>query len=247
MSARSEPPPMPDAPSAGDGRVDREHLQRSGRVWDRWARRYGHSERDFAPLYDDAVDRLAVGPGDAVLEVGCGPGTNVERIRDAVAPGGRLVAVDYSPEMVARAASRARDLGWNEVDVVRADASSVAFAPGRFDAALASLSMSVLPDPDAAARRVRDALAPGGRFVVLDLRRVPDGPLRIVNPLLERFYRWFANWNADADVLDALRTTFADVEVEETYFGGAAYRAVARKQGDAEGPFRGSAARPRPT
>ena len=212
-----------------DATVDEEHLERSRRVWDRWSDRYGTSERDFAPLLDDAVARLGLEPGDAVLEIGCGPGTNFERLRRLVGADGAIVAVDYSPKMVERARERSAERGWENVEVVRADASRVDLDSARFDGALASLSMSVVPDATAAARRVHAALEPGARFVVFDLRLVPSGPFRVVNPLLSLFYRWFANWNPNGDVLDALRTVFGDVTVEETYAAGACYRAVATR------------------
>lgn len=226
---------MPDATAAGEADVDRDHLERSRRVWDRWSSRYGSSERDFAPMHDAAVAALGLAAGDTVLEIGCGPGTNLARLHERVGPTGRIVAVDLSPAMVDRARERAREHDFENVDVVRADASSVAFEPEQFDAALASLSLSVMPDPGAAAERVHDALVPGGRFVVFDLRLVPSGPLRVVNPLLSVFYRWFANWNADADVEAALAATFDDVAIEETYATGAAYRAVARRPLDEAG------------
>lgn len=220
---------MGNEPPAVDDEVDHEHLERSRRIWDRWSGWYGASERDFAPLLDDAVDGLGLDPGDEVLEIGCGPGTNVGRLRRTVGSEGRVVAVDYSPEMVERARERVADRGWENVEVVRADATRVALDPERFDGALASLSMSVMPDAEAAARRVFEALAHGARFVVLDLRLVPSGPLRLLNPLLSLFYRGFANWNPDEDALVALRTVFDDVTVEETYAAGACYRVVAMK------------------
>ena len=212
-----------------DSGVDREHLERSRTVWDRWSDYYGQSERDFGPLLDEAVQRLGLEAGDSVLEIGCGPGTNFERLLDLVGPDGRVVAVDFSPEMVAKARDRVAQHGWDNVDVIRADATQVRLDAERFDAALASLSMSVMPDATAAARRVHEALVPGGRFVVFDLRTVPSGPLRVVNPFLSLFYRWFANWNADEDVLAAVTDVFGAVDVEETYAAGACYRAVAQK------------------
>lgn len=214
---------------------DREHLERSREVWDYRSDRYDRSERDLAPMLDDAVERLGVEPGDAVLEIGCGPGTNLQRLHDLVGPGGRFVAVDYSPEMVENARDRAEAAGLENVEVIRADASTVALDPETFDAALASLSMSVLPDPEAAALRVREALRPGGRFVVFDVRGFRWLPLRPANPLLRRFYRWYANWNPETDVLDAVEAAFGDVEVEEIYFSGAGYRAVATKPVEGDG------------
>lgn len=220
---------MANATAPANGDVDQDHLDRSQKVWDRWSDKYGMSEKDFGPLLDGAVDRLELAPGDEVLEVGCGPGTNFERLREKVGEDGRIVAVDYSPKMVERARERAAENGWENVEVIRADATRVELEPGRFDAALASLSMSVMPDAEAATQRVHEALAPGARFAVLDLRCVPSGPLRVVNPFLSLFYRWFANWNPDEDVVEAVRETFGDVAVEETYAAGACYRALATK------------------
>lgn len=209
--------------------ADRRHLERGRRVWDRWSDHYRLSEEDFEPMREDAMDRLGLEPGDVALDVGCGPGVNFERLREAVGPEGRVVGIDYSPKMVESARDRVDDNGWENVDVVRADAASVALDEGSFDGAIASLSMSVMPDPRATAENVAAALRPGNRFVVFDLRLVPSGPLRVVNPLLSLFLRWFANWNADDHVPDALRTAFGDVDVVRTYGAGTAYTAVATK------------------
>lgn len=206
----------------------RAHLERSERVWNRRSAGYGRSEREMAPMMADAVERLDLDAGDAVLEVGCGPGTNLERLRERVGERGRVVAVDYSPEMCRRARERYADRGWDNVGVVRADASRLRLDQ-EFDAALASLSLSVMPDVRAAAERIQDALVPSARLVVFDVRPVPSGPLRIVNPLLAAFLRWYANWNADEDALAAVRETFDNVSVERTYFTGTLYTAVAER------------------
>jgi demethylmenaquinone methyltransferase/2-methoxy-6-polyprenyl-1,4-benzoquinol methylase len=212
-------------PAENDG-VDEAHLERSRRVWDRWSDHYDRSEADFAPMREKAIDYLSLQSGDTVLDVGCGPGVNFESLRDAVGPDGYVLALDYSPAMVERARARVEDRGWTNVEVREADATTTDLESGRFDAAIATLSMSVLPDVERAARNVRRALAPGARFVVFDLRQIPEGPLRVLNPLLVRFFRWYANWNADDDVLAALADVFGDVEVVETYFAGANYTAV---------------------
>jgi demethylmenaquinone methyltransferase/2-methoxy-6-polyprenyl-1,4-benzoquinol methylase len=219
--------------------ADQEHLERSRKVWDRWSNYYGKSEQDFAPMLEEAVERLALDHGDTVLEIGCGPGVNFERLRRQVGTEGRIVAIDYSPKMVERARERVSTNGWDNIEVRCADATTVSLDE-TFDGALASLSMSVLPDATAATRRVYDALAPGSRFVVFDLRTVPAGPLRAVNPFLSLFYRWFANWNPDENVIGSLEATFDAVEVEQTYAAGACYRAVARKNSDRTDPVSGS-------
>lgn len=203
------------------------HLERSRRVWNRWSDWYGMSERDFEPIREAAIDRLDLQPGDRVLEVGCGPGVNFAYVRGQIGPEGRLVGVDYSPGMVENARDRVDEHGWENVDVVRADATTVDL-DDRFDAAIATLSLGVMPDVRAVLENVRRHLDPGAPIVVVDVRPAPSGPLRLLNPLIWRFFRWYANWNPDEDVLEALEDTLEVCRVVETDMAGTAYTAVCR-------------------
>ncbi|WP_135536656.1 class I SAM-dependent methyltransferase [Halostella pelagica] len=217
---------------AGESRSDPDggHLERSRRVWNWWSDHYERSESDYEPMRETTVRYLDLEPGDAVLDIGCGPGVNFELLREAVGPEGRIVAIDYSPKMVDRARKRVTERGWENVEVRRADATRADLEPSAYDAAIATLSLSVMPSPEEAVERVCDALVPGGRFAVFDIRRVPSGPLRIVNPLLARALHLVANWNVDSNVTTAVERTFGDCDVVETYFAGVNYTAVATRR-----------------
>lgn len=204
-----------------------EHLERSQTVWDRWSDHYGLSETDFAPIRADAIDRLELRPGDRVLEVGCGPGVNFELIREKIGPDGELVAVDYSPGMIENARDRIETHGWENIELRRADATTIEF-DGEFDAAVASLSLSVMPDVRAAVENVYGALAPGAPFAVVDVGAIPNGPARVANPLIRWLLRWYANWNPDGDVPAALDAVFDSAEIVDTQFLGLSYTALCR-------------------
>ncbi|WP_247002062.1 class I SAM-dependent methyltransferase [Halosolutus gelatinilyticus] len=212
-----------------DGDRYEAHLERSRRVWDRWSDRYKMSERDFEPIRMAAIDRLALEPGDRVLEIGCGPGVNFERVRSEVGDEGEVIAVDYSPEMVEKARERIGHYDWENVEVRCADAATVAFDEP-FDAALATLSMSVMPDAERTAANVYRSLAPGSRFLAFDIGPFQTGPARLANPLVRRFLRWYANWNPDDDVVDSLSTVFDDCAVVERYAAGAGYTVLCEKE-----------------
>jgi ubiquinone/menaquinone biosynthesis C-methylase UbiE len=203
-------------------------LERSRRRWEFLSSRWGFVERDTVEIRQDAVDLLELSRGDRVLELGCGPGVNFEALREAVGPDGLVVAVDLTRGMVERARERVRGHGWANVEVVQADATRLGYRRP-FDAVLATTAVSAMPDVRGVVERVHDALRPGGRFALYEIRLVPDGPARLLNPLVERFYRAFGNWNAEEDVLAELRRTFGSTEVVRTFALGTNYLAVASK------------------
>ena len=194
-----------------------EHLTRSQRQWDRWSDWYALSESDFAPMREALINTLDLTGGDRVLDIGCGPGVNFAPIRSDIGPSGELIGLDYSPEMVDRANARVEANRWDNVRVVRGDATTADLG-GPYDAAIATLSLSIMPDVSKVLENVHGALKPDSYLGVLDIRPIPTGPGRIMNPLIWRFLRWYANWNPDANVNQALTDTFAHTEQLETHF-----------------------------
>jgi len=217
-----------------NGKASSKHqaqLERSQRKWDFWSAResfWSFYENDTWEIRRRAVSQLRLEPGDTVLDVGCGPGTNFELLRGAVGADGRVIGVDLSPGMVERARERIETHGWENIDIVRADATTLSLGDDRFDGALATTAVSSTPDVRATVEHVRDALKPGARFAVYDIRLVPSGPGRILNPLIKRFYRAFGNWNDEEDVLTALERSFDDTRVVERFALGTNYVAIAR-------------------
>jgi S-adenosylmethionine-diacylgycerolhomoserine-N-methlytransferase len=125
-----------------------------------------------------AAAALELGPSSQVLEIGCGTGLNFAGSLAYLDPGrGRLVGVDFSADMLARAARRVARHGWQNVELVRADATTLRL--GReFDAVFFGYSLTMIPDWVAAVERALEHLQPGGRLVVLDFSRFHGwGPL----------------------------------------------------------------------
>jgi trans-aconitate methyltransferase len=108
---------------------------------------------------DRLLSLLELEGGEDVLDVGCGTGYLLERLRERTS--GRLVGVDPSPEMIERA--RARGLEGVELRVGAAEGLDERAA---FDAVVSNSAFHWFRDPPAAFARMRAALRPGGRLAV---------------------------------------------------------------------------------
>ena len=113
--------------------------------------------------YREAVRRLELRPGQVVLDVACGTGLNFDGIEDGIGPGGRLIGLDLSPEMLALARKRVDAAGWQNVTLVEASAEE-AEIPAEPDAVLFSFTHDVLRSP-AALDRLLSRARPAARVV----------------------------------------------------------------------------------
>jgi phosphatidylethanolamine/phosphatidyl-N-methylethanolamine N-methyltransferase len=118
----------------------------------------------FAPGRAAAVRHLDVTPNDSVLEVGIGTGLNLP----LYPPTCRLTGIDLSEEMLDKAIERAQKLAMPNVTLKVMDATSLDFGDNEFDKAVATYTISAVPDPVAVLREMRRVVKPGGLLVILN-------------------------------------------------------------------------------
>lgn len=112
---------------------------------------------------------LAAQPGEIGLDVGCGPGYLACDLALEVAPTGRIIAIDRSPDSVASAEAHLAKKGLSGmVQVETGDAQDLAFPDATFDFVVATQVYCHVPDVARAVREAARVLRPGGRLVVLD-------------------------------------------------------------------------------
>lgn len=119
---------------------------------------------DMAAQRADTLARLAIRPGERVLDIGSGPGFLATDMAEATGPSGQVTGVDLSPQMVARAAARATRpwLSYHE-----ADATDLPFEDASFDVVVSTQVAEYVPDIAAFCAEVFRVLTPGGRGLIL--------------------------------------------------------------------------------
>ena len=136
---------------------------------------------------------LAVGPGDKVLDVGCGPGITAAMIIEET--GAPVTGIDISPQMVSKARERAEKLGIaDRADFQVKDVLSLDIPEHTFDVVLFESLLTILPgDPDTALAEMVRVLKPGGRIggneATMDITALPElESLFAQHPAIQRTY-----------------------------------------------------------
>jgi len=132
-------------------------------AWDLWSDTYDSEPNPLLELEASSLrEHLDQLEGCMVLDVACGTGRWAEYARSS---GARVIAVDLSPGMLAKAAHRPALSG----SLVRADAGRLPIPDHSADIALCSFAISYLPSLGAAARELVRITRPGGRILVSDM------------------------------------------------------------------------------
>jgi demethylmenaquinone methyltransferase/2-methoxy-6-polyprenyl-1,4-benzoquinol methylase len=182
-----------------------------------------------APTYDSRtsgfdtyrrqlVDLLPLQRGDVVLDVGCGTGLCFEQVRGRVGAEGVIIGVDASREMLAMAAARVADRGWNNVVLVQAPVER-AVLPAVADHALFCATHDVLQSADAldnVLAHVRDGgtvAATGGKWAAPWAVALNAGILALHAPFVRDFTGFDRPWGR-------LEARLTRMRVQEIAMGG---------------------------
>ncbi len=121
------------------------------------------------------LDLLDVRPGQTVLDVGCGPGTDLQSLADRAGPDGTVIGVDHDPAMLARARGRVASLP--TVGIREADVHALPVDPETVDRAKVDRVLMHVADPSAVLAQLRRVVRPGGRVALAE----PDWDTLVVD------------------------------------------------------------------
>src|SRR5215471_15156359 len=132
-----------------------------GQHWVAEAERYDRMTRSFG---ERIIEAAAPGPGERVLDVGCGNGAVALAVSALVAPGGSVMGLDISGPMLAYARRRAAAAQIASVSFRQGDAQVYPLPKASFDAVVSRFGVMFFDDPVAAFANIGRALRPGGRI-----------------------------------------------------------------------------------
>lgn len=142
----------------------------------------------FARLFDDptrdawqrpaeVVELLSLQAGMTVADLGAGTGYFLPHLSPAVGAEGRVLALDVEPNMVAHMERRASEAGLANVEARRVAPDDPGLPAGSVDRILVVDTWHHIGDRETYARRLLQALAPGGFVLVVDFTRESEhGP-----------------------------------------------------------------------
>ncbi|MFF7459471.1 methyltransferase domain-containing protein [Kitasatospora sp. NPDC008115] len=153
---------------------------------------HGHQESVLRSHRSRTVDNSAaylrdrLKPGQAVLDIGCGPGTITADLAELVGPDGRVVAADTSAEVLETAAAFVAGRGVSNVVFEVADVHRLPYADGEFDVVHAHQVLQHVADPVGALRELRRVTAEGGVVAARDV----DYATMVWYPEAPELVRW---------------------------------------------------------
>lgn len=141
-------------------------------------------EREAEEAPSTALAALAIPPGSVVADVGAGSGYYTVRLAKVVGPAGRVVATDLQPGMLDLIRAKVERQGLANVTLVQGRPDDPNLPPATFDMILMVDVYHELASPQIFVRKLREALKPTGRLVLIEFRlEDPRVPIREVHKM----------------------------------------------------------------
>lgn len=114
--------------------------------------------------------------GDTVLDLGSGAGNDCFVARTIVGENGKVIGLDFAPNMLERARSNAEKLGYTNVSFVKGDIEEMPIRDANIDVIVSNCVLNLVPDKALAFNQMYRVLKPGGHFCVSDVVLSGDLP-----------------------------------------------------------------------
>jgi arsenite methyltransferase len=144
-----------------------------------WAQELGYPEPELSRVPDATVDSFAgvanhwllgrIEPGEAVLDLGCGAGTDLLIAAQMAGPSGRAIGVDMTRAMLERARASAAEMGLGNVELYESLIETLPLEDASVDVVISNGVIDLIPDKEAVFGEIDRVLRPGGRLQIADV------------------------------------------------------------------------------
>ena len=144
-----------------------------------WAEELGYPEPGLSRVPDATVESFAgvanhfelgvIEPGEVVLDLGCGAGTDLLIAAQMTGPEGRAIGVDMTSAMLGRARDSATGMGLENVELHETLIESLPIEDASVDVVISNGVIDLVPDKDAVFAEIDRVLRPGGRLQLADV------------------------------------------------------------------------------
>jgi SAM-dependent methyltransferase len=144
-----------------------------------WAEALGYPQPELSNVPEATVESFAgvanpfvlgrIEEGAAVLDLGCGAGTDLLVAAQMVGPRGSVTGVDMTPSMLERARASAAEMGLANVELHQSLIESLPVPDGSIDVVISNGVIDLVPDKDLVFGEIDRVLRPGGRLQIADV------------------------------------------------------------------------------
>lgn len=178
--------------------------------------RYGAlAEQECCLSCGGALDLSKPQQGETCIDLGCGKGTDLIRLREAVGEQGMVYGVDIAEGMLARAQKNIDKFGYTNVKLVRSELESLKLEGRIADLVVSNCTINHASDKRAVWSEIKRVLKKGGRFVVSDIYATEPVPPEFANDPVAVAECWAGAITKEEYLAILAETGFKDVRIVE--------------------------------
>jgi len=119
--------------------------------------------------------------GDVVIDLGSGAGNDCFVARAETGESGKVIGIDFTEAMIAKARTNAENLGFNNVEFRQGDIENIPVTANSADVVVSNCVLNLVPNKNNVFKEIFRVLKPGGHFSISDIVLTGDLPEKIKN------------------------------------------------------------------